>query len=442
MAKKASKRAGKKPAVKKRTQPQKKIAGHTPTNSLPKDSRSLAAALEAFKSGPVAPEQAVGLFSHARIGSLLKTWDPQVWIVLADFSEQIPSLSPIVEAEASELLDPYARRSFEVAMERRAFVYQDVLPIASPAVLRLLTKALPVMFNVRGLSAETAAKLVAAYEGDIQVEDSEITAPVAESLAKHKGGVTLECIKRLSDTPGHRALLKRILEHRKGRGLDLTSLEEVPESFFDDFSSFDGSLRLGVKKLTDSAVHNLATITGELDLPHLEELSTVQANSLASHPGDLMLNTVRRLSKEAVLTLAQHRGRLGLDHLEEFDDEVAESMAGHDGYVSLDGLSRLHSVALARKLAEGKLVTFRSLTDISDGAIEALFESEGASITFLTLAHLSDPAAAALSRGKCGGVTFLALDKISDSAAQCLAAYKGYLTVTGAALKKVEKYRR
>jgi hypothetical protein len=278
--------------------------------------------------------------------------------------------------------------------------------------------------------------------GHIQVEDSEIPNPVAESLAKHKGGVTLQCVKRLSDTPSHRALLQRVLEQRKGSGLDLTSLEELPEDFFGVFSNFDGSLRLGVKTLTDAAARTLATITGELDLPHLEELSPAQANSLASHPGDLMLNAVPRLSKAAGFAFAQHRGRLRLDHLEEIDDEVADSLARHDGYISLHGLRRLHSVPLARKIAEGKLLTFQSLTNISDEAIEALFESEGASITFATLAHLSDSAAASLPRGNCDGVTFLALDKISDTAARSLAAYKGYLAVTGAALKKVEKYRR
>ena len=58
--------------------------------------------------------------------------------------------------------------------------------------------------------------------GDIHGQASELVKLLAAlGYSKHKGGVTLQCVKRLSDTPSHRAMLQRVLEQRKGSGLDL-----------------------------------------------------------------------------------------------------------------------------------------------------------------------------------------------------------------------------
>ena len=444
VAKKTSKPASKNSATARRLKSSKKKPGEKQKQaaSLPKDACKLAAMLDAFKSDPSAQEHSDSIFTYARVGSLLKTWDPSIWNVLADQAEHISQLAAILEVEAAELLDPYARCSFETAMQRRAFVCQDLLPVASPAMLRLLTKAMSVMFDVRNLSPELADKLAIGYGGNIVLEDVEISEAVAASLANARGGVSFAGLRRLPETPGHIALLNRALAQRSGQGLALPALTDAPDRAFELFRDWNGSLLLGVTQLSDDAARHLATISGELDLSRLESISIGVAKALAIHDGDLCLGGLKQLPQDVGRLLASHRGRLDLSGLEDIDNEAAEALARHEGFVVLSGLRRLHSVPLAHKLAQGKLLGFRLLTDISDDVMAAFFDSEGASVSLPKLTHLTDAAAAALAKGKCSGVTLEGLETLSDAAARSLAGYTGYLTVQGPASKIVSKYRK
>lgn len=443
MAKKKKKpakrlKASKKPTA--RSPMPGEIRGGSRMAALPNDAASLAAALHSFVVTAHAHQPEEQVFSGSRIRGLLKTWDPHVWKVLAEYAERIPSLDAVLTAEASELLDPHARRSFETTLAQRGFVYVELLPVASPAVLRMLTKTLPVMFNMRFLPVGIYETLAEGYGGDLVIEEPVLSEAMAAALARHRGRVSVTNCSILEDTDAHVALLGRIVADHQGSGLRL-GFTMIPERAYAVFRDFDGPLSLAVRGVSDAAAVCLATIRGLLDLSHVSELSAQAVKNLAAHRGDLLLSSIKEIPRDAVAGLAEHHGFLDLKSLRLIDHEGAEALAKHDGFVLLEDLERLHSVALAKKIAVG-FVTFRELTDVSDDVMAALSQSDADRLAFCKLGSLSDTAAAFLAQAKCGSIVFDSLDVITDDAARSLAAFPNNLTVEGAAKTKVARYRK
>jgi hypothetical protein len=174
-----------------------------------------------------------------------------------------------------------------------------------------------------------------------------LTNKAAESLAKHKGDLSLRGITSLSDTQA-----ESLAKHSGSLHLDgLTSLSDAQA---ESLGKHSGGLYLtSLTSLSDAQAESLAKHSGGLYLTSLTSLSDAQAESLGKHSGSLYLRYLSSLSDAQAESLAKHSGGLFLSSLTSLSDAQAESFAKHSGRLSLSGLTSL-SDAQAESLAKHK----------------------------------------------------------------------------------------
>jgi hypothetical protein len=225
-------------------------------------------------------------------------------------------------------------------------------------------------------------------EGDFALDSlTSLSDATAKVLSKHKGDLSLNGLKILSDSPGHVALAKKLASQELELALDdLISLSDTAAMAL---SKHKGGLSLnGLKILNDSIGH------------------VALANKLARHEDGLYLSGLQSLSDAAAAALSKHKGNLSFRNLTTLGDGAAKALSKHKGNLYLEYLQNLTDsighVALAKKLASQKIsLCLYGLTSLSDGAAEALSNCEG-ELNLRGLESLSDAGAQALAK-KNGG---------------------------------------
>jgi hypothetical protein len=269
-------------------------------------------------------------------------------------------------------------------------------------------------------------------EGDFALDSlTSLSDATAKVLSKHKGDLSLNGLKILSDSPGHVALAKKLASQELELALDdLISLSDTAALAL---SKHKGGLSLnGLKILNDSIGHvalakKLASHEDDLYLSGLQTLYRPHdCNTIPNNYEDgLYLSGLQSLSEGAAAALSKHKGNLSFRNLTTLGDGAAKALSEHEGNLYLEYLQNLTDsighVALAKKLASQKIsLCLYGLTSLSDGAAEALSNCEG-DLILSGLKSLSDTGAQALAKKKGG---------------------KNKMKLPSEIQKKVDKYRK
>lgn len=184
--------------------------------------------------------------------------------------------------------------------------------------------------------------------------------------------------------PDKAKILKSFNFEKLKKDLDLEGLKSLSDGAAKALSKYKGKLNLGcLESLPDSPGHialvrKLVNLNEILDLQYLTSLSDAAAEVLSNHEGELYLRGLKSLSDIAAEALSNHQGGLlCLDGLTSLSDAAAEAFGKHVGVLLLDGLKSLSDAAVeALRYHEGALV-LDDLISLSDAAYEALSEREG-----------------------------------------------------------------
>ena len=184
--------------------------------------------------------------------------------------------------------------------------------------------------------------------------------------------------------PDKAKILKLFNFEKLKKDLDLEGLKSLSDGAAKALSKYKGKLNLGrLESLPDSPGHialirKLVNLNEILDLQYLTSLSDAAAEVLSNHEGELYLRGLKSLSDTAAEALSNHQGGLlCLDGLTSLSDAAAEAFGKHVGVLLLDGLKSLSDAAVeALRYHEGALV-LDDLISLSDAAYEALSERWG-----------------------------------------------------------------
>jgi len=153
----------------------------------------------------------------------------------------------------------------------------------------------------------------------------------AKALSKYKGKLNLGRLESLPDSPGHIALVRKLVNLNEI--LDLQYLTSLSDAAAEVLSNHEGELYLiGLKSLSDTAAEALSNHQGGLlCLDGLTSLSDAAAEAFGKHMGALVLTGLKSLSDAAVDALRYHEGALVLDDLISLSDAAYEALSEHEG---------------------------------------------------------------------------------------------------------------
>ena len=124
----------------------------------------------------------------------------------------------------------------------------------------------------------------------------------------------------------------------------MNSIKAITPDVEDSLARHKGGIELdGLVKLTKGGlaakfVKPSSDLTVPLYFDELRQLTPEAAAGLALHAGDLWLNGLQTMSPEVAAALAKHKGGLGLSGLEWISVAAAQAIAQHEGPVVLTGL--------------------------------------------------------------------------------------------------------
>jgi len=172
---------------------------------------------------------------------------------------------------------------------------------------------------------DAAASALSAYKGKICFPDIEqLSESQARILSTHEGGLSFTALQDFSaEVASHLAASRGDLELR-GTGIAEANVDVVRTLA----AHGDGSLTLGLVRITEGTAQLLAEHVGSLDLPDLEELPEAAADLLATHAGPLSVNeSLLAGSCELHRRLARHPS-IWVCPLTIYEHELAEAAEG------------------------------------------------------------------------------------------------------------------
>ena len=194
------------------------------------------------------------------------------------------------------------------------------------------------LYALEKLDSLPLAQKLARQWGELRLGVSELSAPIAAELAKHRG--TEEDKTR----PG--VIFRR--QDGAASVLRIDHLESLTPEAAEALAAHEGVLVLnGLSALPPAVAASLARRvgnsnavrangssvtakrTGTLVLNGLENLSTESAAALAAFTGELVLKAITELSPSAAAALAKHPGRLHLTGLTRISPECHAALQGH-----------------------------------------------------------------------------------------------------------------
>jgi hypothetical protein len=123
---------------------------------------------------------------------------------------------------------------------------------------------------------DAVAEVLALHEGELSLGLKELSAPIADALSKHKGGLSLSGLTEISDAAAESI-------SRLQGDLSLGGLTEISDAVADSLSKHEGSLNLdGLSKLSTNIARSLSIRKGSLSLCELELLSAEEVEYLSN----------------------------------------------------------------------------------------------------------------------------------------------------------------
>jgi hypothetical protein len=324
------------------------------------------------------------------------------WAALSPFpafSEDSSKLTSLTEAQAREVM---AKKPVNVGSIDGGFASFDALTTLTPEVAEVLVQYEGALsFNgLTDLSPEVAAVLAKHPPGkgfgfaDLRLNGLKVISPqAAEALAAHPGKVLLYALEKLDSLPLAQKLTRQWGELRLGISeLSAPIAAELAKHRGTEedktrpgviFRRQDGAasvLRLdNLESLTPDAAEALAAHEGVLVLNGLSALPPAVAASLARRVGNsnavrangssvtakrtgtLVLNGLEQLSTESATALSAFTGELVLKAVTELTPDTAAALAKHPGRLHLTGLTRLSPESHAALQAHKNLLLPRPL---------------------------------------------------------------------------------
>jgi hypothetical protein len=262
-------------------------------------------------------------------------------------------------------------------------------------------------------------------------------------LARHRGRLTLNRLRRLSDAGA------QALSCHRGESLELNTLTSLTDAAARSLSRYQGFLSMdGIATLTaDSAAalaerHGRLSLDGLTSLPdtpehlalarmlaaqpassrasfkRLTHISEAVAEVLADLPDFLNLNSLH-LTEPLAAILARHSHCLRFDHSPSITEGVARALANCQGGLCIDVGPTL-SPDVAKALVAGSGFWLSGLTSLSEATADILAEHEGVlTVCCFSLTSISAAAAESLARHK-GPLRFVYAENLPPEAAEIL----------------------
>ena len=259
-------------------------------------------------------------------------------------------------AKAKKILAMFSKGQWQMAhdvleaAQKEDWLFEQLLngckiengkPIPSNAINKLFKKAernnpVLAMLNIIYCIPEKA-KILKSFNFEKLKKDLDfgglksLSDGAAKALSKYKGKLNLGRLESLPDSPGHIALVRKLVNLNEI--LDLQYLTSLSDAAAEVLSNHENELYLiGLKSLSDTAAEALSNHQGGLlCLEGLTSLSDVAAEAFGKHMGTLVLTGLKSLSDAAVDALRYHEGALVLDDLISLSDAAYEALSEREG---------------------------------------------------------------------------------------------------------------
>jgi len=171
-------------------------------------------------------------------------------------------------------------------------------------------------FGFKSISEEQA-EILSAYKGELGLDITWLSSPVAAILGRRKGRLVLECLRALSPDAA-----RGLARHRGD--LAMNGLERISAPAAWQLARHKGDIQLcGVKKLTRNTAKALATVKGVVKLNGLENTTPGVVAELAKRPDPLHLS-ITTLTDGMAKALSRCQGYVSLYDVKELTDKQVE----------------------------------------------------------------------------------------------------------------------
>lgn len=217
----------------------------------------------------------------------------------------------------------------------------------------------------------------------------EIDPGIASILARAPGVLSLNGLKQIDfDTAV-------ALTTNTNRAIRLNGITELSPSVAGVLAKMT-FLELNQLQPSVEVLEALSPFNGILKLHAIQELDAPSAAHLAKNGISLSLDGIKSMTPDVARELARSKAKISLNQLEKVSDEAAEEISKHQGGLQMSSLRSLHSVQLAKTLAQNQ--SGAELLRLEDTSIECLqVLVGGSSRVSLGLTQLSDEQSRVLS---------------------------------------------
>jgi ankyrin repeat protein/tetratricopeptide (TPR) repeat protein len=202
---------------------------------------------------------------------------------------------------------------------------------------------------------------------------STLSDDAAAVLSQANGTIVLSALERLTNCPGHIALVKGYISRLDGAGF--SSVTQMDDEVLQLFAGFKGeSIRLdGLKTISNEGMEVLGSVsTGTLGLDGLTSLTLEQATSLQQFVGVLWLDGLTRLDSSIATALSVDRQLLTLVGMSTIDAEALTAIVGFNGGLNLSGLTKITKETAAILAQHKSGLDISGVEDLSDEAAQIL----------------------------------------------------------------------
>jgi hypothetical protein len=170
----------------------------------------------------------------------------------------------------------------------------------------------------------------------------------------------------------------RIIARSGAPWLNLASLHNLSEAAAQSLATFPGPLFLdSLEMLTARTAKALVIHQRGLSLARFNHLPQTTAKLLSQYPGELSLPGLTSLSRESAAALSKHPGVLYLNGLRKLPAPTAQNLARHRGGLVLRGLKHLSGEAARAFVDSDADLTLGKLTALTRKAAKALAKHKG-----------------------------------------------------------------
>jgi ankyrin repeat protein/tetratricopeptide (TPR) repeat protein len=312
--------------------------------------------------------------------------DEETWVV------SFNNLGVLDAAAASELaqlecqISLYALETLDVKTAEQLAKHKAVLNIGVSSItedsMGAIVKHPDVhLDSITDISTELAKCIKYNLDGGSLVLGglTTVSDEVAAALSQANGTIVLSALEKLTNCPGHIALVKSYISRLDGA--DFSSVTKIDDEVLKLFAGFKGeTIRLdGLSTISNECMEVLGSCSvGTLGLDGLTSLSLEQATSLQQYAGVLWLDGLTQLDSSVAAALSVDRQKLTLIGMTTIDADTLTAIVDFKGLLVLSALNAVNKETAAILATHKGGIDISGAEDLSDDAahILALFPYE------------------------------------------------------------------